>query len=329
MIKLVLPKFWRRREVVSYGLVPFSFLYRIFIGLYRFYYAKLSCSKFPISIIVVGNITVGGTGKTPLVIFLVDLLRSRGYKPGVISRGYGRSSSSSSITVNEICKVEEVGDEALLIFKQTQCPVVVDNNRIAAAKKLYDDYKCNIIISDDGLQHYKLPRDIEIILVDAEFGVGNGFCLPAGPLREPISRLKTVDLVVKNFNTSVVPSGVNGVYSMVLEPIGFYNIKNPTMIKSVADFQGQSIHAVAGIGIPDKFFRTLRQLGLSITPHPFPDHYRYHISDFIFAQSDIIVMTEKDAVKCCQIATDNFWYLKVGAKLEHRFIEALLNKLKK
>lgn len=327
MIKLYLPKFWYRRELISYLLLPFSFVYRAFISLYRLSYKRLSAARFPVPIIVVGNITVGGTGKTPMVIGLVELLKKQGYNPGVISRGYGRKGGSGSVIVTAKSKADEVGDEALLIARRAACPVIVDNDRIVAAKKLLEVYKCNVIVSDDGLQHYKLPRYIEIALIDAEFEFGNKFCLPAGPLREPISRLNSVDFIVRNFNTSLPLLVPPGEYSMVLELTGFRNIKDPATVKAADAFKGQAIHAVAGIGMPEKFFKTLRHLNLDIIEHPFPDHHIFSSSDLSF-ENKTVIMTEKDGVKCEALAQENFWYVEVNAKLESRFVEELLDRLK-
>ncbi len=280
-------------------------------------------------VVVVGNITVGGTGKTPMVIGLANMLKQHGYNPGIISRGYGRKSKGFT-AVSASSKVNEVGDEALLIKRRTSCPVIVGSNRVISVKRLLDIYKCDVIISDDGLQHYKLPRHLEVALIDAEFKFGNKFCLPAGPLREPVSRLKQVDFVVRNFNTAVSFVTLPGEYSMGLEPGFFRNIKNPGIVKTAHDFKDQVVHAVAGIGMPQKFFRTLRQLHLDIIEHSFPDHYAFSHADFPF-EKEIILMTEKDSVKCAdqEWVGDNFWYMEVDVKLEARFIDSLLDKLKK
>ena len=327
LIKLVPPKFWYCKNIISYMFLPFSFVYRVIISLRRFYYKHFSAVKFPVPIIVVGNITVGGTGKTPLVICLAEILKKQGYKPGVISRGYGRKCKSGSIIVTPESKVEEVGDEALLILRHAKCPVVIDTDRLAAAKKLLEVYNCNIIISDDGLQHYALPRFIEVAVVDAELKFGNGFCLPAGPLREPISRLSQIDFVVKNFNTNLSHYGPDDEkYSMILETACFHNVKNPAYVKTADDFKGQVIHAVAGIGNPKKFFQTLRQLGLAIIEHPFPDHHMFISTDFPF-KNEIVIMTEKDAVKCDTIATEGFWYMEAKGHPSDEFVDRLLKRL--
>jgi len=188
------------------------------------------------------------------------------------------------------------------------------------------DHSCDLIISDDGLQHYALKRDIEVAVVDAWQQYSNDFCLPAGPLREPLSRLKQVDFVVKNFNTNLPMSEECQEYNMVLEPTVFRNLKKPELTKTAEDFRGQIIHAVAGIGNPCKFFQTLRQMGLSIIEHPFPDHYVFQIADFPFAR-EITIMTEKDAVKCIAIATENFWCLETKVKLQDRLSADFLKKV--
>lgn len=325
-IKLIPPKFWYKKSIISYLLLPFSFIFIIVISLRRFYYQVLA-QKFktqeiiPVPVIIIGNITVGGTGKTPLVIHLVEFFKSRGYKPGVISRGYGGESKKYSLLVTSKSKVKEVGDEALLISRRTQCPVVVGPKKVESAKMLYSNNNCNIIISDDGLQHYALQRNIEIAVVDKDDDFGNKFCLPAGPLREPLRRLKQVDFVVNN----------NSEYNMFLEPVIFYNIKNQACTKAIDEFKNQTVHAVAGIGKPEKFFQTLSKLGIKVIEHQFPDHYLFKAADFLFiknSRSEIVIMTEKDAIKCDTIIdSDNCWCLKIIVRLSGEFEDKLENKL--
>jgi tetraacyldisaccharide 4'-kinase len=323
-----MPKFWRRQEIVSYLLLPCSYIYLIVVSIRKFYYKYFSVVKFPVPIIVVGNITVGGTGKTPLVIYLADLLQRHGYNPGIVTRGYGGSNKRGSRVVTVESKVAEVGDEALLISRRVKCPVVVDRDKVKAVKHLLRVYNCDIIISDDGLQHYHLPRYLEIVVVDAEFKFGNKFCLPAGPLREPLSRLNQVDFVIRNFNTHLVPAVLPGEYSMVLEPSIFRNVSNSSLVRTAEDFRGLIIHAVAGIGRPQKFFQTLRRLNLTVVGHAFPDHYMFRPVDSSF-EDKTVIMTEKDAVKCDKILNENFWYLEVRAKLDDEFVKVLLDKLSK
>jgi len=324
MINLRPPKFWYKRNIISYSLLPFSFFY-ILIGILHRWFCKIFYTyKSPVPVIVVGNITVGGTGKTPLVICLAKLLQEQGYRPGIISRGYGGNSKTYPLSLDVNSKVVNTGDEALLMFRHTKCPVVVGPDRNASIESLLQKNNCNIIISDDGLQHHKLQADITITLVDATIGLGNGFCLPAGPLREPVNRLKTVDFIIRNYNTNIN----NDDFGMSLEPVLFYNLKDTSLTKQAIYFKDKTIHAVAGIGNPARFFQTLRQLGLNITEHAFPDHYCFKKSDFPFAK-EIVIITEKDAVKCDVIIDSNFWCLSVQARLSNEFKELLLSKVNK
>lgn len=322
MINLRPPKFWYKKNSISYSLLPFSFLYILICTLHRWFCKIFYQYKSPVPVIVVGNMTVGGTGKTPLVIYLVKLLQDQGYKPGVISRGYGGNNKNYPLNLETNSKVINTGDEALLIFRRAQCPVVIGPDRNAAIKLLLQKNTCNIIISDDGLQHHKLKADIKIALIDNAIGFGNNFCLPAGPLREPISRLQLVDFIIKNYNTNIN----NDDFGMSLEPIIFYNLKDASITRQAIYFKDKIIHAVAGIGNPSRFFETLRQLGLIIIEHTFPDHYRFKKSDFPFFK-EIVIITEKDAIKCDTIIDSNFWCLSVQARLSSRFEELLLNKI--
>lgn len=329
LIKLIVPKFWQRRNIISYLLLPFSLIYRFVFNCYQFY-CKFSTTNFSVPIIVAGNITVGGTGKTPLVIYLVELLKSQGYHPGVVSRGYGREKKGLQHVKPGVSISSEVGDEAILIARRAQCPIVVDNDRVAAVSELLSVYNCDVVISDDGLQHYMLHRLVEIALIDAEFGVGNGFCLPAGPLREPVNRLKKVNFLVKNFNTNLSAKPSPGKHRLTLRPSSFLRqVKNPDITRDIEHFKGHIIHAVAGIGRPERFFATLRELGLDIIEHSFPDHYTFSADDFAFGDKKIVIMTEKDAIKCDTTGHENFWYLEVVAELDSDFDSELLSSLTK
>ena len=320
-VKLTVPKFWEQKNIISYALLPFSLIYQGIVRLRKLYYRLVAGKKPQVPVIVVGNITVGGSGKTPMVIYLTELLASKGYRPGIISRGYGGKSSAYPLIVTPNSKVEEVGDEALLLAHRTQFPVVVAPNRAIAVNALHK--KCDVIISDDGLQHYALHRDIELVVIDPNLGLENKFCLPAGPLRETIARLQDVDFVIKNYNVD----WTGDTYSMIMEPVVVSNLKDPTLTKKITDFKNQVVHAIAGIGNPKRFFQTLRQHEVQVIEHPFPDHHIFQPKDFLFQDNAHIIMTEKDAVKCQTMADHNFWYLQVAAKLSDEFAAQILDKL--
>jgi tetraacyldisaccharide 4'-kinase len=244
------------RAFLPYFLWPFSQLYKLIIYLRK---KMIKPKKLNIPIIIVGNITVGGTGKTPLVIWLVKFLQEHNYKPGIVSRGYGGKNKIFPQNVYSDSDTQQMGDEAVLLARRAGCPVIIDPNRVNAVRYLLNHTDCNIVISDDGLQHYALARDIEIAVIDGERRFGNRWCLPAGPLREPISRLETVDFIVTNGGEVGL-----GEYGMSLIPGEIYNISDPTLKAHLNDFAGQAVHAIAGIGNPDRFFGTLRELGVSI-----------------------------------------------------------------
>lgn len=319
MIFKVSPKFWQQRNLLSWLLFPVSLLYLLGAKLHKLLY-QLRIKKiyrFSMPVIVVGNITVGGTGKTPLVIWLADFFLSKGHKPGIISRGYG-GSNQDPVAVTVQSDVSQVGDEALIIVRNTNCPLVVAPNRVAAAQKLIDDFACDLIISDDGLQHYALGRTLEIAVLNGANRYGNGFCLPAGPLRESIARLQKVDFVIVNSGATNINE-----YAMQIIADKFYRVNNTKVSKSVTEFAKQKVHAVAAIGNPSRFFNFLRSLNLNIIEHPFPDHYRFQTGDCNFTDNLPIIMTEKDAVKCQSFAQDNFWYLKINLELSKELISRL------
>jgi tetraacyldisaccharide 4'-kinase len=278
----------------------------------------------------VGNLTVGGSGKTPLVIRLCRLFREAGLQAGVISRGYGRSEKRLRL-VSPASDPSLVGDEPLLIAQQAGVPVIVSPDRCAAASALLTK-GIRIIISDDGLQHYRLPRDIEICVIDGSRGFGNGHLLPAGPLREPLQRLESVDHIVINGEGSASLSGleVAGLECVhmtltggLLRPLqGGQNWR-------LAQFAGCSVNAVAGIGNPQRFYDLLRQARIKVIEHSFPDHHAFSIADFKDMADDLpILMTEKDAVKCRKLDLDNAWFLSVEAVLPSEWEDALLNEVK-
>lgn len=273
---------------------------------------------FPFPVIVVGNITVGGTGKTPLVIRLVQLLKLAGYRPGIVSRGYGGKAMQYPLRVTADTRAHEAGDEALVLFRNCQCPVVVDPDRPGAVEQMLQT-DCDIIVSDDGLQHYALGRDIEIVVIDGEREFGNGLCLPAGPLREPLKRLRDADLVVRTGSSS---HGHD--WSVSIEPQCFVNVFDADMSTNVQAFKNRKVHAVAAIGNPSRFYKTIADLGMDYVPHSFRDHHDYSENDLVFDDSLPVIMTEKDAVKYEQAgsglpddARQRYWYLKISPRIEN------------
>jgi len=324
---------WFERQWISYTLwhillIPLSWIFAALVFVRRYLYKInwLKSYRLAAPVIVVGNINVGGTGKTPLVIWLAEQLKLAGYKPGIISRGYGGNASQ----VTEVFSVSDpvvVGDEAVLIATRTACPVFVCADRIAAGASLLRAYpECNIIISDDGLQHYRMQRDVEIVVYDAVIGFGNGALLPAGPLREPVSRLKTVDAMVSNGKDESRRWQHLNPVEMRLELSAIYNLLDNQQIVNVQAFSQRKVLAIAGIGNPERFFDSLRHLGLQFQSKVYPDHYAFQTQDFQQINTDII-MTEKDAVKCRAFAQSNFWVLSVSAAIKNGLMPAILNKI--
>lgn len=312
------------KGVLSCLLWPLSVLFRLSVfirkNLYR--YGVLTTRRFPVPIVVVGNLTVGGTGKTPLLIALAEYFTSLSYHVGIVSRGYGGRQRSPHL-VQATDDPLQVGDEALLLVRRTQCPVVVARNRAEAVECLLKNFSCALILSDDGLQHYGLHRDIEIVVVDGKRRFGNQACLPAGPLREPLSRLKTVDFVIVNGEKASSDQ-----YSFTVHADQALQSVVGNRHLSIADCQGKKIYAVAGIGHPERFFATLEQLGLSVEEKVFPDHYAFLPEDIAFENAEIIIMTEKDAVKCQKFADDRHFYLPITVDCESRFLTELSAKLR-
>ena len=319
-----LERAWYRRPIrLLWLLWPLEILYRTVVALRRIRLQRRAKPQ-QTTVIVVGNITVGGTGKTPLVIALVRWLQAEGYKPGVISRGYGGQAPYYPFVVTASGRPEQTGDEPLLIASSADCPVVIGPDRVAALAEIERRFGCDVVISDDGLQHYALQRHIEIAVVDGVRGFGNGHCLPMGPLREPARRVDEVDLLVINGESAL--SWRRPYSEMQLEPAKPVNLLSGKS-RDIAEFEGR-VHAVAGIGNPRRFFTTLLELGLSPIAHPFPDHHRFIEEDLRFEGDFPLVMTEKDAVKCRAFATDNMWFLPVQAALPASFYTSLKRKLK-
>ena len=308
---------WYTRSPWLILLTPVSLVFRIVVSLRRLAYrlSLLPSHRIAVPVIVVGNLTVGGTGKTPLVAWMADYLKEKGYRPGIISRGYGGNARSWPQQVRPDSDPKMVGDEAVLLAGITKCPMAVAPDRVAAANALIAHNDCDVILSDDGLQHYALQRDIELVVIAGVRRFGTGFMMPAGPLREPLKRLKEVDLIVVN--------GLGGglEHNMKLKPGAAHSLGDTDKSMALADFRGQTVHAVAGIGNPDRFFRSLRQNGINLEEHPFQDHHLYKKEDISFADDKAVIMTEKDAVKCRHFAMENLWYVPVNIEMTAEFCE--------
>jgi len=275
----------------------------------------------PVPVLVVGNVAVGGTGKTPLVIALAERARQRGLKPVVISRGYGGRADDYPRVVAVDDDPRQVGDEPLLIARRAAVPVVLDPRRDRALECAVTAFNPDLVISDDGLQHYALPRSCEVVVIDARRGLGNRRCLPAGPLREPASRLSRVDFLVAN------GGAWPGATTMHLMPGDLVRLQDGEALDA-ASFRERygAVHGVAGIGNPERFFRTLALLGLAVTPHAFADHHGFAADDLDFADGRPVIMTEKDAVKCRDFHDPRLWTLPVHASLPAATLDAMIDR---
>lgn len=308
-----------KRHIINYLLLPIAAIFYLLSLIRKTCYriGLFPVQHFDVPVIVVGNITVGGNGKTPMVIALANHFKRQGKKVGVVSRGYGgKLRSPESQLLDESSSVAEVGDEPWLIATQTQAKVMVNKNRAQAVRDLIDCCKVDLVISDDGLQHYAMGRTIEIVLLGQQRRFGNGFFLPAGPLREPKSRLNSVDFVVNN----------GGEITLNLVPKAFINMAT-SQSQPLDFFQGQTCYGVAGIAHPQRFFNTLADLGVVVKPHAFADHFAYQKNDLAFIHDYPIIMTAKDWVKCTHFSTEQMWYLQVEADLDDNFLNQLQAKL--
>lgn len=333
-----LPGCWYRRRlaVALWPLLPLSWLFGLLAGLRRWLYGcgALHSCRLSVPVVVVGNLTIGGSGKTPLVLWLVRRLREQGWRPGIISRGYGGSGDQiRSVSAASLSSL--VGDEPLLLARRSGVPVFVGRDRVAAGQALLAAHPdCDVIVSDDGLQHYRLKRTVQVVVFDSR-GAGNGRLLPAGPLREPLRRLAGVDAVVWN---GPAERRVEGAarhlpqFDMRLAGQRFVAISG-RQSNCDADFlKGRQLHAIAGIGDPRRFFSQLKALGLEFEAHPFPDHHPYSDADLAFARHGVLLMTEKDAVKCEPLVTGEAWALPVEAVITSQpgqpgLLETILEKL--
>lgn len=327
-------KAWYKGAAWLYLLLPLSWLFQL-LATVRKAFLKRHAARVKLSkpLIVVGNITVGGTGKTPLIITLARYFQEQGIRPGLISRGYGSQSTEFPLAVTAETDVKLSGDEAKLLAELTACPVVIDPDRLQACQYLLREYDVDVVLSDDGLQHYGLPRDIEIVMVDAQRLFGNGLCLPAGPLRESPARLQSVDYVIVNGD---LPEGqqlaVPVSATMSLQPRYLVNLESGEKRPySGAPFKmGDQVQAVAGIGNPDRFFSLLESLPYPVEHFPFPDHHNFTVDDFNKAGINLnqpIVMTEKDGIKCRTFANNNFWVLEVEVALAPEFLDNLRQRI--
>lgn len=317
---------WYSRHPLTPLLLPLSWLYRLVLTCRRFLFAAgiLAACRPAAPVIVVGNLTVGGTGKTPLIIWLARYLQALAFKPGIISRGYAGAPQKRVRRVGPDSDPDQVGDEPVLLAQRTGCPVAVAPDRAKAAQELLQQTDCDILLSDDGLQHTSLARDIEIVVIDGVRRFGNHHCLPAGPLREPVDRINTVDLVVANGDAAA------GEFLMEYTSLPVRSLDG-RQERELASFRLQAVHAVAAIGNPGRFFSMLRQNGINIEEHAFPDHHGFRRSDLEFGDSAAVLMTEKDAVKCRRFELENAWYVPIDVKMPEAFereVKLLLEKVR-
>jgi len=325
------PAFWRSRSLPAAVLLPLGALFALLAALRRTLYRTgvLRAVRLPVPVVVVGNIAVGGSGKTPAVDWLVARLREAGYTPGIVSRGYGGRVVGVALVPRD-GDPALFGDEPVLLARLTGCPLAVGADRPAAARALLAAHpQCDLIVADDGLQHYRLARDVEVAVVD-EATLGNGWRLPAGPLREPLARLRTVDAILAHGALSPgLARRLAGrpVFGMALVGDAFRPLGAAGAPRPAAAFRGQRMHAVAGIGRPERFFAQLEGLGIAVVPHPFPDHHRYTPQDLDFAPGEAKVLTSKDAVKCATFAPADCWEFPVTARIAPGAAERILEKL--
>lgn len=324
---------WQQKNSIFAILKPLSWLFGGLVKLRKTAYKRgwVESLGVDVPVIIVGNISVGGTGKTPVVMWLAQQLKARGYRPGIISRGFGGSGQMQIALVNSDAKT--VGDEPLMIAQRTGCPMMIGADRAAVANAMRRFYPmCNVFICDDGLQHYHLKRTVELVVVDATRGLGNGELLPAGSLREPAQRLQTVDAVIINgrLNTAVaLPLGTTPSFGMQIVGEDFTNLTDAQLTVKAEFFAGKNVKAIAGIGNPQRFFAQLTQLGVQFEPIMFDDHHAYTAQELVKLNAEIIVMTEKDAVKCQAFAQTNMWMLPVEAEISSDLTDLMVAKIGK
>ncbi len=309
----LLNRIWYGNSPLRFGLVPISTVYLALARLRRTAYRRgwRPVVEPPVPVIVVGNVSVGGTGKTPFVIWLADQLKQRGRKVGIVTRGYRGKGTDWPRAVAPDSDPEEVGDEPVLLARRTKCPVVAGPDRVACVEALLRDARIDVILSDDGLQHYRLGRSFEIAVVDGVRGMGNGLCLPAGPLREPVARLQEVDAIVVNGGEW----GHAGVFRATAVVTNVYHLKDGAE-RTLESFKKQPVHAVAGIGNPQRFFDLLLDAGLDVEAHPLEDHAEIALDQLTFDEPGAVLITEKDAVKCEQLKPNGVWCVVVDFQFD-------------
>ena len=315
---------WYQKSTWLVLLVPLSWLFRAISRFRRIVLQwRFQGQSYAMPVVVIGNISLGGSGKTPLIIALAKALSERGYSVGVVSRGYGGASAQYPLVVGPDTPVSQSGDEPLLIAKKLGCPLVVDPNRARAVEKLVKSCSCDLILSDDGLQHYRLHRDVEIAVVDGRRRFGNGYTLPAGPLRESPRRLKEVDFIIQN--GGIVEPDDPGTYIVQLETSGLRRFGSSELIGFDQWVESTNIHAVAAIGHPERFFESLRKMGFKVDSEPKNDHQTLTARDIGFDDDLPVVITAKDAVKYQDLVPDNLWVLEVEMALDNEFVSSLID----
>lgn len=321
------PVHWRGRGVLAHALLPFSLLFAALAAARRAW-QRPRAERLPVPMVVIGNLAVGGSGKTPVAAWLVEQLRAAGRSPGIVSRGYGGRVDGVALVPPD-GDPARFGDEPVLLARVAACPVAVGRDRPAAARALLAAHpQCDVLIADDGLQHYRLARDAEIVVVD-EVQLGNRWRLPAGPLREGLSRLAEADLILAHGPLSarvLAAAGEVPVFEMRLEGESLERIDGGER-RPLADFAGTRVHGVAGIGRPQRFFDQLARGGLQVVPHPFPDHHAFTPADLAFAPGEPKILTAKDAVKCAAFAPPDTWVLPVVARIDAAASQRIVEKL--